>query len=773
MKKLAAILLCALLVVCLWACGAKQSPSATEPSDAVSQAVTQEPSATKPSSQPTDSVQSNGFQFPEGTVVCGVDVSDMLRPDAYTAICEALSSHTLQLRANGKAIPLKGSEIGLTVPETAIDTYIAALERGEDPSSIDLLTYDSSAVRQKLAAALNSSARNAAIFYNATADCFQLTEDAPGKTVNLNSIMKELEPAILSLATQLSVTAQETEIEPSITADSDEAKAALARANAFLSISLTYSYTPDNGQTRYETVTKDNIGSFLIFNKDLSAYISSSALRSYVNQMSAKYSVKGNAGQFKTTGGYYISLTVDYAGQPVNTDALYDDIYYCLTNSISGTRAAPYLDPVECEEMAFDGNYVEINLSAQHLWVYRNGNCVVSTAIVSGCAYYHNTTPTGVYSIYGKSRGVNLVGETWNSYVNYWMPFKGGYGLHDASWRSEFGGDIYLYDGSHGCVNLPSGVAGSVYDNVSVGTKVILYGGATSAEPVQQNIIGTTEYNVPLGTQPFKLDAQPEYGEDKTLTYVSSNPAVADVTADGTVTVYAPGVAYITVTAAERQYYTSAQMIVTVNVTDPCLINGHTFGEWTVVTPATCTTDGLQTHICTVCGTPESQVIPAGHSYGEWVETTKPTCTADGLQTRTCTLCGAPETQILPATGHSYGNWTEAKKPTCTEDGEKARSCGNCGAVETESIPATGHSVSSWNTDSEPTCTTPGSKSGTCGSCGSTVTEEIPAKGHNFGSGGAFCDNGCGTPNPDFLPPKDDEEDPTAPDDDGDPADPA
>lgn len=725
MKKFAAIALCILLVLCLCACTGKQ--------DAAAQLDAEDPTVaeTKPQipatiPKPTNTEETNVFKFADGTVICGADVSAMEQADAHAAICQALNEYTLHLSANGRSITLKGSEIGLTCPQSAITALVDAIENDKDPNDIELLTYDSDAVRSKLLSSLNVSPKNASIRYNSSADCFQLSEDSSGKTLDINAILKKLDPVILTLGTELSVTVNEDVVEASIKADSQEAKNALSKANAFLNISLTYSYTPDGKPTQRETVTKDNIGSWIAFNNDLSAYVSSSALRSYVNQMSSKYSVKGDAGQFKTSGGYYISLTVDYAGQPVDTDGLYEDIHYCLSNGVSGTRTAPYLDPIECEEMAFDGNYVEVNLSSQYLWVYRNGNCVVSTPIVSGCAYYRNTTPTGVYSIYAKSTNVYLTGEGYRSYVNYWMPFLGGYGLHDASWRSSFGGDIYLYDGSHGCVNLPSGVAGNIYNNVFVGTKVILYGGATSAEPVQQNIIGTPQYDVTMGTQPFKLDAQPEYGDDKTLTYVSSNPAVAEVAADGTVTVKSVGTTKVTVTAAERQYYTSAEITVTINVIDPCQINGHTFGAWEVTTPASCTADGAQSHSCTVCGTAESEVIPA--------------------------------------TGHSFGDWTQTAAPSCTLPGEQAHTCGVCGTTQIEVIPATGHNVSSWSTTAEPSCTTAGSKSGTCESCGETVTEQLPMIDHDFSSGGPSCDYGCGTPNPGYLPPKDEEESPTAPD---------
>lgn len=68
-----------------------------------------------------------------------------------------------------------------------------------------------------------------------------------------------------------------------------------------------------------------------------------------------------------------------------------------------------------------------------------------------------------------------LVGPTWNDHVDYWMPFDGQIGLHDSSWRTEYGGDIYLTDGSHGCVNTPLDAMATIYNNITVGTLVVVY----------------------------------------------------------------------------------------------------------------------------------------------------------------------------------------------------------------------------------------------------------------------------------------------------------
>jgi lipoprotein-anchoring transpeptidase ErfK/SrfK len=55
------------------------------------------------------------------------------------------------------------------------------------------------------------------------------------------------------------------------------------------------------------------------------------------------------------------------------------------------------------------------------------------------------------------------------------MPFNGGIGIHDATWRRKFGGDIYKRDGSHGCINCPLSLAKTIYENIDVGTPIICY----------------------------------------------------------------------------------------------------------------------------------------------------------------------------------------------------------------------------------------------------------------------------------------------------------
>ena len=120
--------------------------------------------------------------------------------------------------------------------------------------------------------------------------------------------------------------------------------------------------------------------------------------------------------------------------------------------------------------------YIEIDLSEQKLDFCVGRNILLSSDIVSGQVGSRDTeTRIGCFNIYKFYRDTTLVGKDYRQPVDYWMPFDGGIGLHDASWRNKFGGDIYLTNGSHGCINLPTDIARDIYDNSNLDTKVLVH----------------------------------------------------------------------------------------------------------------------------------------------------------------------------------------------------------------------------------------------------------------------------------------------------------
>ena len=125
------------------------------------------------------------------------------------------------------------------------------------------------------------------------------------------------------------------------------------------------------------------------------------------------------------------------------------------------------------------GTYVEVSIEKQHMWVYKDGQEVVSTDVVTGLPGEDTQTYRGCFAIDAKKSPAvlgRLDTQGYESPVQYWAPFDGGRGLHDAPWREQdFGGQIYLTAGSHGCVNIPSDQMEAVYNAVEVGTAVCVY----------------------------------------------------------------------------------------------------------------------------------------------------------------------------------------------------------------------------------------------------------------------------------------------------------
>jgi len=138
----------------------------------------------------------------------------------------------------------------------------------------------------------------------------------------------------------------------------------------------------------------------------------------------------------------------------------------------------PIYDRILISDMLI--SYIEIDLSRQHIWFYLNGTLLLDTPCVTGCVNDGNGTPTGVFFLLNKNRGVYLKGynndgSKYSSYVEYWMRFNQGIGMHDATWRWQFGGQIYLTSGSHGCVNMPKDAAAKTYEYIDQTMPIIVY----------------------------------------------------------------------------------------------------------------------------------------------------------------------------------------------------------------------------------------------------------------------------------------------------------
>ena len=175
----------------------------------------------------------------------------------------------------------------------------------------------------------------------------------------------------------------------------------------------------------------------------------------------------------------YVYLKAADNGFVLDRESLYSELTELITTPRSGTVTArydytPWLNRTY-SWMGDLGTCVEISLDNQYLWFYANGELLTESPVVTGCIADRSNTRAGAFTMYYMVADTVLRGPTWEDHVDYWIPFDGEIGLHDSFWRDEYGGDIYLTAGSHGCVNTPLDAMRIIFENSHMGTPVIVY----------------------------------------------------------------------------------------------------------------------------------------------------------------------------------------------------------------------------------------------------------------------------------------------------------
>ena len=236
-----------------------------------------------------------------------------------------------------------------------------------------------------------------------------------------------------------------------------------------------------------ETVDRDMIKNWLTTDENGLYTLDKKQIEAYISELAAKYDTVGTERTFNTYDGREISVgggdygwKIDQAGEiAALTELIQSGSVW--QNGDSADREPVYSQSAASRTGSDWGNtYVQVDLAGQHVYMIKDGACVWDAPCVTGNVSKAYTTPDGIYSLTYKEKDRILRGKKldngkyeYESHVDYWMPFNGGIGLHDANWRSKFGGTIYQTNGSHGCINLPPKVAAQVYENAYKGIPII------------------------------------------------------------------------------------------------------------------------------------------------------------------------------------------------------------------------------------------------------------------------------------------------------------
>ena len=439
-------------------------------------------------------------KFLNGTMVNGSDVGGMTLQKANDQLSKKVNGQSLKLIFNdGQSEVLQSAQLGVSYnKDNSLNqlmknqnkwAWFIGFFKNEKNTLTDLIQISDENLTNGIASMEHAKEENqiaptdAYIQYKDGS--FSIIEETLGSKFNIEELVKNIKVALSEGKQQLDVTKANGYVKPQVYKDDQDLNNRLKAAKEYCLSKITYT-TPKgkeivlDGSTLVTWLSKQDDGSYTkdesVFKEKLTAFVKE--LASQYNSIGATRTFTGKDGQSHTvSGGTY--------GFRVSTDSEVSALLKMINeNKSENNRIPEHTGQLPSGENGGLGTtYLEINITKQHLWFVKDGSVVLESDFVSGKeSDPTRLTPSGTYYIYNKERNRVLRGTKqpngkyeYESPVSYWMPFNKGIGLHDASWRSTFGRDIYINSGSHGCINLPTGFAGSLYSQIYVNLPVVVY----------------------------------------------------------------------------------------------------------------------------------------------------------------------------------------------------------------------------------------------------------------------------------------------------------
>ena len=311
---------------------------------------------------------------------------------------------------------------------------------------------------------------------------FSIQKETFGSQINNDQLFNIVKKAFEDGQHQINVKDAKGYNEPEISSDDQNLKHLLELANQYCQAKITYQTVDGNitldGEDLIQWLSIDEKGQYYYseeeFKKNAEKFVKSLAKK--INIKSTPITFKGVNGTRTVSGGNY--------GYTLDQDAEVKGLLNDIKNQEHKTRK-PEVSGVQASYSngGIGNTFVEIDMTKQHFWYVKNGKVVLESDVVTGLpSDPDRKTPGGVYYVYFMQRDRVLRGQIqpdgkpeYETPVAYWMAFNRGIGLHDATWQSKFGGDVYKTRGSHGCINLPKNVAASLYEQLKVKTPVVCY----------------------------------------------------------------------------------------------------------------------------------------------------------------------------------------------------------------------------------------------------------------------------------------------------------
>ncbi len=426
--------------------------------------------------------------FLPNTYVNGVNISGMTMDEATKAVIHEGEVQGLTfVKKSGEEIKFDGEEFGSAVTladdtpfkEAASQNALLWFKNYFSPAeySAQLVnTYDEDMLEDMVRNYTWGSAPPTDAYLQKQPDgMYEIVPEDDGDMIDVGTLVDYTLEQVRSGITTIELEACDCYLTAEVTAES--LVSAREEANAMMGLTITYDF-----EDRQEVLESTTIVEWVSSDTNGDLTVDENAVKAWVQtNLADKYDtfVAGYTRTFKST----LQGTLDV---PLGSQGIYGwktDVAETTAALIEliKARESVTVEPVYTQKAYKRGvddigdTYIEVDITNQHVWFYKNGSLLMDSDCVTGTQTDPDrATPTGVFKVWTREKEVTLKGEGYAAPVDYWMNISWcGVGLHDLN-RSAYGGDIYMYNGSHGCINLPPDFAEDLFYAVEVGTPVFI-----------------------------------------------------------------------------------------------------------------------------------------------------------------------------------------------------------------------------------------------------------------------------------------------------------
>ncbi len=448
--------------------------------------------------------------FYTGTVINNMDCSELTLDEAKELIQNTIDEYELAVSdKDGNIYNVSAEQLGLTYSDDgALEKILAKQEpmlwiiNSNSPLSEKVsvaYTYNEDSIKSwldSLECVQNGVAPTDAYKNQKDDGYWEIVPEDAGSKIDVDKAVKAIEDAVMAGDTSVSLSDTDCYVKPTILSTDESLNEEVLNLNKEIKrqkliadlTNVTVKLEVDTQEQDVVTLTASDLQNMIVYDDSGNPSISRDEISKWVSNWAKENSLSDDDYLFVRYDGVLVHLPggVD-TGWSFDLDGTVDAVLENINNKVSGT-VKPSLINKETGKLISEETYVEISITDQRMICYENGVAKVDTPVVTGSINnnltYETATPSnGIWHINFKMQNYTMKGpvQSDGSYeyvttVQYWMPFNEDIGIHDLADRVEFGGDIYINNGSHGCINTPYDAAKQIYSIVSKGTKVVVWG---------------------------------------------------------------------------------------------------------------------------------------------------------------------------------------------------------------------------------------------------------------------------------------------------------